>query len=418
MSLNNKNNDGNSNKEIDALFCIIDDNEYYNYNLLKFKKEIIINEVYFIYIKGNKNINLYDAIEKYLNLLNKNIINKITLGSGFFERYENIDDIPIFEMIDYALINKKNFSVKSSTLINFNIREDYYYNVFTKQKIYLGIYFLFEKGKIDGSIILDFKTYKYNNNLFKAKEEIKGKFLLIKIYDYDNLSDEKFIKISNDLINCDINFVICYVCSKGKEKNCNVNNEVKLPFYFKTPKEFLLYPEIPLKINYEINKENIYRYYYYEVFDCQNNLILYFQNSGSIDGSNIFNYYFFLLEKYDKFCFKIYKYSENSDYFKYKLYFIKKKNINKTYDIIVCTNDKNENFHIGNIFLRGCVCERSGIKFETIEYKELSFDWKNISTPNKNKKGKKGHKMNEKQIIDNELEEQCEEYINDYEEDN
>ena len=317
LSLNNKKNNDNSNNEIEVLFCIFDDNEYFNYNLLTFKKEIIINEVYFIYIKGNKNINLFEAIEKYLNLLNKNIINKITLGSGFFQK----DEI-ILEMIDYAFINKRKFRVQSSTLINFNI--DVYYYRYIIQKIYFGIYFLFEKGKINGSIVLDFKNYK-NNNSFKAIEEIEAKFLVIKLYDCDNLSDENFVKISNDLINCNIHYVICYISQTGKENKNNINKEVKLPFYFKIDKKFLLYSEIPRKISYEINKENIYNYYYYEIFDYQNNLILYFQDTEEISEFPLFNYYFFLVEKHEKFCFKRCEYWEDFGYFCHKFYFIKKR---------------------------------------------------------------------------------------------
>jgi len=413
LKLNNKNENGNSNKEIEVLFCIIDDNEYYNYNLIEFKKEIIINEVYFIYIKGDKNINLYDAIEKYLNLLNKNIINKITLGSGFFQEYE-ILDIPILEMIDYAFINKKKFSVQSSTIINFNFSKDYVNYI--KQKIYFGIYILFENGKIDGSIVLDYKAYKNNNNndinSFKAKEEIKGKFLVIKIYDSNNLSDEKFMKICNVLINCDIDLVICFISQTRKEIKNSICKKVKLQFDFKANKEFLLYSEIPRKISYEMNKETIYDYYYYEVLDCQNDLILYIQNTEKIREIPLFNYYFCQLEKYEKFCFKRYEYWDDTGYCCNKFYFIKKKNTYKTYDIIICTNKKEEEIDI-NQFFKWKVTD---VKIENITYKDLSFDWKNISKQSKNKKGKKGHKMNEKQIIDDELEN--EEFINDSEEDN
>ena len=410
LSLNNENNNINSNKEIEVLFCIIDDNEYYNNKFAILKKEIIINEVYFIYIKGNKKINLNEAIEKYLNLLNKNIINKITLGSGFFQE-DKIIDMPILEMIDYAFINNKKFSVQSSTLINFNIKKNY--DDYIEQKIYFGIFFLFEKGQIDGSIVLDYKTYK-NNNLFKATEEIKGNFLVIKIYDYDNLSDEKFVNLSNELINCDINFVICYIIQTGKESKNNINKEVKLPFYFKTIKEFLLYSEISRKISYEINKETIYSYFYYEFFDCQNNLIFYFQDTENMGKIPLFNFYFFLFEKYEKFCFKRYEYWDNNDYCCHKFYFIKKKDNYKTYDIIICTNKQIKEFDINQFFKS----EILDIKIDTIKYEELSFDWKNISKQNKNKKGKKGHKMNEKQMIEDELEEQNEEYNDDSEEDN
>ena len=103
-----------------------------------------------------------------MNSLNKNIINKITLGSGFFQEDEIID-MPILEMIDYAFINKKKFSIQSSTIINFNISKDY--DDYINQKIYFGIYILFENGKIDGSIVLDFNAYKNNViNSFKAIE--------------------------------------------------------------------------------------------------------------------------------------------------------------------------------------------------------------------------------------------------------
>ena len=411
MSLNGIKDKDYSNKKIDTLFCIIDDNEYYNYHFSNFKKEIIINEVYFIYIEGNKKINLYDAIEKYLNLLNKNIINKITLGPGFFQK-DQITDMPILKMIDYALINKKQFSVQSSTLINFNIEEDI--KNYVLQKIYFGMYFLFEKAKIDGSFVLDFKTYKNNENSFKAIEEIKGKFLVIKIYDTSNLSDEKFVKISNDLINCDINFVICYLIENGKENKNNINKEIILPFNIKTRKEFLFYSEIPRKISYEINKETIYDYFYYEAFDCENNLIFYFQDDEYTEETPLFNYYFFLLEKYEKFCFKRYEYWENKDSPSHKFYFIKKKNTYKTYDLIICTTQKDEEFDLMKFFKMQAL----DIKIEKIKYQDFSFGWKNISKQNNNKKGKKGHKTNEKQIIDNELEEEIEEFIDDYEEDN
>ena len=45
----------NNIKEIKELYCIIDDNEYYNNNTLpEINKETIINDIYFIYIKGKK----------------------------------------------------------------------------------------------------------------------------------------------------------------------------------------------------------------------------------------------------------------------------------------------------------------------------------------------------------------------------
>ena len=70
-NLNNSNNNTCYNKEIDILYCIIDDNEYYLHEIPCIHENIKINEVYFIYIKGFKDINIYKALEKYLSFLNK-----------------------------------------------------------------------------------------------------------------------------------------------------------------------------------------------------------------------------------------------------------------------------------------------------------------------------------------------------------
>ena len=128
--------DKNKNKitEINELYCIIDDNEYYNNNNFpEIDKEIILNDIYFIYIKGNKKINIFNAIKKYLKLLNKNTIKQITLGNNFFfidssninnnnldyldEKFISCETMPIMEMFNYAFINNK----KLTNLIAENI---------------------------------------------------------------------------------------------------------------------------------------------------------------------------------------------------------------------------------------------------------------------------------------------------------
>ena len=99
-------------KEIDILYCIIDDNQYYNDNLYIINKDIIINNIFFIYLKSIKEIDIYKAIEKYLNLLNKNKIKKITFGDSFFNEidsnYGKYERIPIIKMINDAILTKKN----------------------------------------------------------------------------------------------------------------------------------------------------------------------------------------------------------------------------------------------------------------------------------------------------------------------
>ena len=69
----NKNSLG---QEIDVLYCIIDDNEYYKY-VQPIKDYIKINKIYFIFVKGNKNINIYHAIINYLNKINASTIKEI-----------------------------------------------------------------------------------------------------------------------------------------------------------------------------------------------------------------------------------------------------------------------------------------------------------------------------------------------------
>jgi hypothetical protein len=69
----NKNSLG---QEIDVLYCIIDNNEYYKY-VQPIKDYIKINKIYFIFVKGNKNINIYHAIINYLNKINASTIKEI-----------------------------------------------------------------------------------------------------------------------------------------------------------------------------------------------------------------------------------------------------------------------------------------------------------------------------------------------------
>lgn len=74
----------NTYKHIEILYCIIDDNEYYN-KIGSINNDIIIDEIYFIYKFSNKNLDIYKAINKYLEKININNIKEITFGKGFFE---------------------------------------------------------------------------------------------------------------------------------------------------------------------------------------------------------------------------------------------------------------------------------------------------------------------------------------------
>ena len=117
-------------QEIDVLYCIIDDNEYFKY-VKPIKDNIIINNIYFIFVKGNKNINIYDAMIIYLNKINVNTIKEIYLGIGFFQEeiekcfYELKDyfsyKIPIMNFINEdVFILKKKFKLSKNIIIKTN----------------------------------------------------------------------------------------------------------------------------------------------------------------------------------------------------------------------------------------------------------------------------------------------------------
>ena len=430
LSVNNGNENNIDIKEIDTLFCIIDDNEYYNLNLSHLKKDIIINEVYFLYIKGNKNINILDAIDKYLNRLNKNIIKQITLGPGFFIG-SDIINMPIFEIIKNADNNKKKLSIQSSTLVKID-----YLPSLPKDNIirlYFGIFKLFQKAKIEGFIVLDYKTYKSNINQFKQLQYLKGKVLIIKIYDTSNLLDKNFAAISEELMNCDIPYIIYYISDEEKYNKDNTKSKIKTneEIKIKVIKEFLFYSEIPKKINFEFDQETAkeYFYHYHKVTDYDNDCILFQQTYRNIC---FLNFYFNLLKKYEKFCYEGNYYDLKDNYYYYKLYFMKHKNSYNTYNLFKESNigikddSKNssiniysevkENYfdydkfdlQINNIQNENFPCDLKHI------CKEIGGNTGNIKIGHKNKRGQKMSKKCNKKY---ELEEEMEEYSDDSQED-
>ena len=95
----------NINQEIDILYCIIDDNEFYNYINI-FKNNIKIKKLYLIYIKGNINIDIYEAIKKYLNSFNNEYLEEIIFGDGFL-RDESISIYKSNYYINYDCLYHK-----------------------------------------------------------------------------------------------------------------------------------------------------------------------------------------------------------------------------------------------------------------------------------------------------------------------
>ena len=221
-------------KEIDELYCIIDDNENYeNKNLPTINKDIIINDVYFIYIRGIKNINVFNAIERYLTLLKFNSFKQISLGISLFiidwnKKITNseIDKIPIIQMINYALINNIKLTYLIPVDLSIKLKWFSFNNIGTKLKAILGIYYIFEKQKIDEFVILNtnqFSIKEKNSNYKNIQdiENVKGKSLILKFEDFDNVDLNK-IRFILDKIK--INDIIIYInknLNKILEKNIN-----------------------------------------------------------------------------------------------------------------------------------------------------------------------------------------------------
>jgi len=160
--------------EIEVLYCIIDENKYYN-DLDSMYQNIKIEKVYFLYIKSNKKINIYDSIKGYLNKIRTDELKEIIFGKGFFEeeeikigmendffyrsRYYTL--MPISELIDDVLFAKKNpIRIKSLQKI---IANKYPYKCTVFPKIYLGLSLLFCNAKIEGIKIIDInKIFHWN----------------------------------------------------------------------------------------------------------------------------------------------------------------------------------------------------------------------------------------------------------------
>ena len=237
--------DKNKNKitEINELYCIIDDNEYYNNNNFpEIDKEIILNDIYFIYIKGNKKINIFNAIKKYLKLLNKNTIKQITLGNNFFfidssninnkilyyldKKFISCETMPIMEMFNYAFINNKKLTnliaeniVIKYEMINNDLLGD-------KLKIFFGLYFIFEKQKIDRLIILNNDMLLNNKDNKDNLEKVKGDILILK---FDDFSQIDFGKIKAYKEKTKIQYILFYMNNKN---NSSANVEKTKNFIF------------------------------------------------------------------------------------------------------------------------------------------------------------------------------------------
>ena len=420
------------NKEIDTLYCIIDDNEYYLDENLHINKNIIINEIYFIYIKGIKNINLNDAIEKYLNSLNKKNIKQFTYGYSFYKvdidkkipwynrEYEiskNAYKMPIRKIAMDALLGNKKYTFPKPISINLIMKQ---YSYIPNQLIIsLGIYHLFPMQTIDGIIEINSKSYG-PNSLEKIKNS-NGNILIIKYNGLSSLDDNNFNKFVKKCLKVNIPNVIIYI-TKDVNDNNKKNNEI-INFDLDENKNYLIYSEIPTK---KIDSKEQFKIF--KVLDSNNNIIIHEKSENKFNGEkNYLINHLFLLKKNDNLCFQ---WNYNNEIY-YKMYFINK----KSYFDLYIENKSDKNYNTNNNFYEDKKIE---IVFEdVVNYCKnilnlninqiinngMFIDWSDILKKDQKNKNKKGglskklfsNKMNQNQILEYEFEDE-ENYYDDEDE--
>ena len=439
-NLTNKNNNG-MNKEIDTLYCIIDDNEYFFDKILNINESIIINEIYFIYIKGDKDINIINAIHNYLKVLNKKNIKSITFGSSFYEfefskensyhmrdkdDLKNSENTPIMEMIKDSVINKQRCTFPKSISLRIfdNLKR---ISIRANLKIYLGFNLLFSGQNIEN--IYEVNSNSYNPGILEKIKNSKIIDLIIKFNGLSSLDDNNYHHFVQRCLKLDIPNIIFYI-DIDKSNNKKENDKV-INFKLDEFTNYLLYSEIPTK---KLNLSN--HFDCYQVIDSNNNIII-----EERVNNKIYNYlicHLFLLKKYNNLCFS-YCHDENVYY---KMYFIQKKDC---YDIYVVNKDENKyqkeedlkiyqywdkkNFDNIVVYFEEVIeyCkEFLNLKIDKVTYNNIPLDWNDIlknKLNNKNKNFKAGlskklfsNKINQKQIFEYELED--EEYFDDDEEEN
>ena len=434
MNENDLNNNNCLNKEIDVLYCIIDDNEYYLDDIPHINKNIIINELYFIYIEGIKDIDINNAIEKYLNALNKKNIQKITFGISFYNSYI------IDQMINDALIKDKKYNLPFLKSIDLSMQK--FSCVYGKKlMLYLGIYFLFGR-KIDDLIEVNNKSY--HSNMIEKMENSKPNYLIIKYKGISSLDDEKFNKFVKKCLKLKIPNIIFYIAKEGNDNKKKTENVVN--FNLDEIKNYILYNEIPNKyLHFEDNVNN--NFLYFEVTDSNNNIILHTSYKSYNRYEDHLLDYLFLVKKYKNLCFKwiyneniYYKIYFNKKEFDYDIYIVNKSLISKYYNE---NNDlskyMDENitvyFNEAIIYCK----EKLNLKIDKIINDGFLYEWNDVlknenKTKNKCKnKGKNKNpgenlyfkKINQNKILEYELEEdeyydddEDEEGNNDYFDDN
>ena len=284
-------------QEIDVLYCIIDYNEYFKY-VKPIKDKIIINNIYFIFVKGNKNINIYDAMIIYLNKINVNTIKEIYLGIGFFQEeiekcFYDLKDyfsykIPIMNFINEdVFILKKKFKLSKNIIIKTN--SDIFKG--NKFKLILGLSLLFDSINIniDGAKVID---SRFPEKIKVDLGESQNKYIVLKIYDFSFLENTK---IKDYFDNNSISSIMLYINEEAKYSQSR-NNKIKqnIDILLKD-KNFIIYSETPMKFLQEYKGPTT------KIEKINNNGLLLLERNKRITHlySNNFNEYLFLFKKFE-----------------------------------------------------------------------------------------------------------------------
>ena len=238
-------------EEIEVLYCIIDDNQYFN-NIMPEYKKIKIKKIHFIFIKGNKIIDLYYSIKKFLNNINTDYLEEIFFGKGFLELKQYNGNY----YYDMPLLNENTFKKKweikinNSTKINFdsnpnNIRCCKYNKNLLKINLglYLGLSLLFTNVNINGVKIIDSK--KYYKEKFERNKKYSENILLIKIHDLLFFENKHFMNTLNDLVE-QFKYIIIYMNLSDKSNNKESLKKIDISSFIKRKGDFLFYTETPL----------------------------------------------------------------------------------------------------------------------------------------------------------------------------
>ena len=115
-------------------------------------------------------------------------------------------------MINDALLNNKKLSLPNT--INIKFQKDLH--KYLNSKLYLGLYILFSKQKVERFLEVDSKNY--HQDFFAKNEGMKIDFLIIKYNGIKALNDYNFQIFVNKCLILEVDFLIFYI-SKELDKN-------------------------------------------------------------------------------------------------------------------------------------------------------------------------------------------------------